>query len=102
MIQPNQYCAIAVLVAYLLRERQTHPDMKLAFAFEGGGAKGCYHGGLLEGIAQQLAPHGGLAALRPDILTGTSVGAIAAFGLWMDMVYPGRPAGSRHPGLRDQ
>ena len=56
----DSYCKISDMIQTLLQERQSNPSMKLAFAFEGGGAKGVYQAGLMEGFAQLLASQGGL------------------------------------------
>lgn len=88
-LQNDHYAKITDVIDALLLERQSNPNMKLAFCFMGGGAKGVYQAGVIEAIAQHLAPHGGLAALRPDIIAGTSIGSINAFTLWTELMYPG-------------
>jgi predicted acylesterase/phospholipase RssA len=85
----DSYCKISDMIQTLLQERQSNPSMKLAFAFEGGGAKGVYQAGLMEGFAQLLASQGGVAALRPDIIAATSVGSIVGYALWVELMYPG-------------
>src|SRR5512140_696125 len=71
------------------------PPVKIAYCFMGGGARGAYHAGVLEGIQQEVAAFNRASAptnqiaLQPDILVGTSVGAIVAYAHWLDLVFPG-------------
>lgn len=80
------------LVPILLQYKQNNPDKKIAFCFSGGGARGAYFGGVIEGIKQEidklqtnLSPED---RWIPDIICGTSAGAIAGFSYWMECLSP--------------
>jgi NTE family protein len=49
------------------RERE-----RIALVLAGGGARGAYEAGVLDGLAPALAEHG----QRPDVIVGTSIGAL--------------------------
>lgn len=89
----NDYVSMRTLVGQLAAERAKNPQMKLAFCFVGGGARGAYHAGMLEGIQQHIAELG--VNLKPDLFVGTSIGAIVSYFAWLEQVYPNpsRPMG---------
>ncbi len=91
IMKVNDYNKIADVVDWIVNERaRNQSTMKLAFVFEGGGAKGAYQSGVLEGIAQLLkAQNKSFVDIRPDIIASTSVGSIVAFALWLEIMYPG-------------
>ena len=55
---------------------------KLAITITGGGARGAYEGGVVEALTQ--------AGLKPDLIVGTSVGALVSWGLFVDTLMPKR------------
>ena len=91
----DAYSTIADLVTAL--DRANNPNMKLAFCFEGGGARGAYHAGVLEGMLQEAAKRN--VNLRPDMIVGTSVGSIVGFTHFIERLYPG---GAQAPYLSRQ
>lgn len=80
----DSYATIGDLVKAL--DRNKNPNMKLAFCFMGGGARGAYHSGVLEGMMQEAAKSG--VNLQPDMLVGTSVGSLVAYAHWLERLYP--------------
>ena len=55
-------------------------NVRLAFVFTGGGARGVYEAGVAEALLQM--------GLKPDILIGTSAGAIVSTSMFIDLMYP--------------
>ena len=67
-----------------------HPGFKLAITITGGGARGAYEAGAVEGLLRQLSSH---PEVKPSIVAGTSAGAIVSMALWVDLCYPKAPGG---------
>jgi len=84
----DAYVSIRNLAGELAAMRRAlGPEMKLAYCFTGGGARGAYTAGVLEGFVRQSA------GVEPDIIVGSSVGGIIGFAHWVDRTF-GPPPGS--------
>ncbi len=80
------YVPIKQLAAIVAAHRaEHHGDARVAFVLAPGGAAGAYQAGALEALAE----HG----VRPDLLIGTSSGALNALGVVLDALAP--PAAPR-------
>lgn len=64
---------------------------RIAFAISGGGAKGAYSAGTIEGLLPRLKARG----LEPDLLVGTSAGALNGYGVFLEAL------GLENPQLRE-
>ncbi|MBI1353672.1 MAG: hypothetical protein GC160_04945 [Acidobacteria bacterium] len=53
---------------------------KIALAISGGGAKGAYSAGTIEGLLTRMRERG----LKPDLLVGTSAGALNGYGVFVE------------------
>lgn len=77
-----------LLLNDIVREIQAYKrahggEARVAISMTGGGARAAYEAGVAEALLQALRQ----ANIRPAILTGTSGGAIAATGLFADLLY---------------
>lgn len=96
----DNFLNIRQLVPQLIKFKEDFPDKKIAFCFSGGGARGAYFGGVIEAIQQEVnkQPQQSLLPLeerwKPDIICGSSAGALAGFAYWMEALLPG---GSQAP-----
>lgn len=78
------YVPIKQLAAIVAAHRAAHPDdARVAFVLAPGGAAGAYQAGALEALAE----HG----VRPDLLIGTSSGALNTLGVVLDALAPPAP-----------
>jgi len=85
-IQPDSYTSTIDLVNEIKRIRASQPHAKIAFCFTGGGARGAYEAGALEGLF--AAAHALGVNIEPDILAGASVGSVIAFMHWAGRMLP--------------
>jgi predicted acylesterase/phospholipase RssA len=94
----DHFLNVRELVPLLLKYKAENPNKKIAFCFSGGGARGAYFGGVIEAIQQEINKQPAQALLppedrwKPDIICGTSAGAIAGFSYWMECLLPGNSA----------
>ena len=94
----DNFINVRELVPLLLKFKQDNPDKKIAFCFSGGGARGAYFGGVIEAIQQEINKHPQQTILpieqrwKPDIICGTSAGALAGFAYWMECLLPSTPS----------
>ena len=71
-----------------LRLRKCPADRrKIAIAISGGGAAGAYNAGLLEVLLGRMRQRG----IEPDLLVGTSSGAINGYGVFLESLGMGNP-----------
>src|SRR5690606_11128191 len=64
-----------------LEARPIAPEhRKIALAISGGGAAGAYSAGALETLLGHMSARG----LRPDIILGTSAGALNGYGVFLE------------------
>lgn len=89
----DYYVDVPTLVAQLIAYKTANPTQKVAFVFSGGGARAAWFGGVLEAVEQEvrkqqpaLAPE---LRFAPDILVGTSGGALAGLAYFCDLMNPG-------------
>lgn len=75
-----KYCGISQIVADIAAARQAGKPVKVAFTFTGGGARGAWEGGVAEALLS--------AGLVPDLIVGTSAGALVSFALFVDLALP--------------
>lgn len=94
----DKFINVRELVPQLLKFKQDNPKKKIAFCFSGGGARGAYFGGVIEAIQQEISKHPQQATLpleqrwKPDMICGTSAGALAGFAYWMECLLPSNPS----------
>ena len=90
----DYFTNVRQLVPQLLQFKTDFPDKKIAFCFSGGGARGAYFGGVIEAIQQEINKQPQQSILnpedrwKPDIICGSSAGALAGFSYWMDGLLP--------------
>ena len=71
-----------------LRLRKCPADRrKVAIAISGGGAAGAYNAGLLEVLLARMRQRG----IEPDLLVGTSSGALNGYGVFLESLGMGNP-----------
>lgn len=91
----DHFINVRQLIPQLLQFKADYPDKKIAFCFSGGGARGAYFGGVIEAIQQEINKQPSQSSLplserwRPDIICGSSAGALAGFSYWIDCLIPG-------------
>lgn len=69
---------------------------KIAIAISGGGAAGAYNAGLLEVLLGRMRQRG----IEPDLLVGTSSGAINGYGVFLESLGMGNPQVDSEPSVR--
>ena len=69
---------------------------KIALAISGGGAAGAYSAGALETLLGQLSARG----LRPDIILGTSAGALNGYGVFLEALGKDNPQLRQDPDIK--
>ena len=69
---------------------------KVAIAISGGGAAGAYSAGLLEVLLSRMRQRG----IEPDLLVGTSSGAINGYGVFLESLGMGNPQFDSEPSVR--
>lgn len=69
---------------------------KVAIAISGGGAAGAYSAGLLEVLLSHMRKRG----IQPDLLVGTSSGAINGYGVFLESLGMGNPQFDSEPSVR--
>lgn len=75
-----------------LKVQPLEPERRrIAFAISGGGAKGAYSAGTMEALLPRLRERG----LEPDLLVGTSAGALNGYGVFIEAL------GLENPQLRE-
>src|SRR5690606_28582108 len=81
------------LVTQLIQLKAADPTKKIAFVFSGGGARPAWFGGVVEAVEREVRrQQSNVAAHRrfaPDLLVGTSAGALAAAGYFADLLNSG-------------
>ncbi len=68
-----------------------HERRRIALAISGGGAAGAYSAGVIEGLLPKLSERGA----RPDVILGTSSGALNGYGVFLQAL------GKDNPQLRE-
>ena len=69
---------------------------KVAIAISGGGAAGAYSAGLLEVLLSHMRKRG----IQPDLLVGTSSGAINGYGVFLESLGMGNPQFDNEPSVK--
>ena len=69
---------------------------KVAIAISGGGAAGAYNAGLLEVLLARMRQRG----IEPDLLVGTSSGALNGYGVFLESLGMGNPQFDSEPSVR--
>lgn len=69
---------------------------KVAIAISGGGAAGAYSAGLLDVLLYRMRQRG----IAPDLLVGTSSGAINGYGVFLESLGMGNPQFDSEPSVR--
>lgn len=69
---------------------------RIAFAISGGGAKGAYSAGTIEGLLPRMRERG----LEPALLVGTSAGALNGYGVFMEALGLQNPQLKEDPEIR--
>ena len=69
---------------------------KVAIAISGGGAAGAYSAGLLDVLLYRMRQRG----IEPDLLVGTSSGAINGYGVFIESLGMGNPQFDSEPSVR--
>ncbi|MDA0206883.1 MAG: patatin-like phospholipase family protein [Acidobacteria bacterium] len=80
-----------------LEERQIAPEhRKIALAISGGGAAGAYSAGALETLLGHMHAHN----QRPDIILGTSAGALNGYGVFLEALGKDNPQLRQNPDIK--
>lgn len=69
---------------------------RVAFAISGGGAKGAYSAGTIEGLLPRMRERG----IEPDLLVGTSAGALNGYGVFIEALGLENPQLRKDPEIR--
>jgi len=69
---------------------------RIAFAISGGGAKGAYSAGTMEALLPRMRERG----LEPDLLVGTSAGALNGYGVFIEALGLQNPQLHEDPEIR--
>jgi predicted acylesterase/phospholipase RssA len=87
---PDVFIDVANLVAKLIAFKNANPEKKIAFSFSGGGARAAWFGGVLEAIEKEVRNQQPNVPddqrIAPDIIAGTSGGALAGLGYFCDLL----------------
>jgi predicted acylesterase/phospholipase RssA len=87
------YDTVQALVATLISFKAANPTKKIAFVLSGGGARAAWFGGALESIERETRKQQpNIPAdqrLAPDMIVGTSGGALAGLGYFADLMNSG-------------
>ncbi len=90
---PDTFLNVQELVAKLISLKTSNPKKKIAFVFSGGSARAAWFGGVLEAMEREIRKQQPNVPpdrrLAPDILVGTSGGALVALGYFVDLMNPG-------------
>jgi predicted acylesterase/phospholipase RssA len=80
-----------------MEARKIDPEhRKIALAISGGGAAGAYSAGALETLMGHLSARG----LRPDIILGTSAGALNGYGVFLEALGKDNPQLRQDPDIK--
>lgn len=89
----DTFQSVKQLVSELIAYKQANPEKKIAFVFQGGGARAAWYGGMLEAIENEVRRQQPAVApelrFAPDILVGNSGGALAAVAYFCDLLNSG-------------